>query len=369
MLKVLQFPVRNNKGGVTKYILDHWRYIDKSKFHFDFVTLNKSLPFEKELSDEGAKVYHITCTAEQDEEDFKRQLGEILKQGYDIIHIHTGAWKSTAVEEVAAAYCVPRIIIHAHSSGYVSNASAEELQKLITHHEKIKSKITEKMANDFWACSTEASKWLYGTQIPADRIKILKDGIDTEKFCFSPEKREKERKKYHLENCLVLGHVGRFSKEKNQEFLLGVLEKLIERKKKVRLIFVGDGKLKDDIVCKAEEKGILQYVILAGQTENVEDFYQMMDLFLLPSSFEGFSISLMEAQAMGVPCIASSSVTRECDVTGMVSYLPLDSESWVNRICELAEFSHDRSELGERVKACGFDIRDTAKKLEQLYEN
>lgn len=71
MLKVLQFPVRNNKGGVTKYILDHWRYIDKSKFHFDFVTLNKSLPFEKELSDEGAKVYHITCTAEQDEEDFK----------------------------------------------------------------------------------------------------------------------------------------------------------------------------------------------------------------------------------------------------------------------------------------------------------
>ena len=108
---------------------------------------------------------------------------------------------------------------------------------------------------------------------------------------------------------------------------------------------------------------------MAGQTENVEDFYQMMDLFLLPSSFEGFSISLMEAQAAGLRSIVSLGVTRECNITGIVSYLPLNEELWCDKIYELAGCGYNRSKVGEKVKECGFDIRDTVKRLEQLYGN
>lgn len=366
-MKILQFPIRNNHGGVTKYILDNWRYINKTKFQFDFVTLESKLDFEEALIETGANVFHLTCFAEQNEAAFRQQLGEILGRGYDAIHIHTGAWKSTTVEEVAREFKIPRIIIHAHSSGYVTNVNDIEKQKLIQKHEMIKNKLSYDLATDFWACSEKAADWLYGANIKKESIKILKNGIDVSRFQYNDVMRKQLREKYQLDDCLVLGHVGRFSKEKNQEFLLKILCELVKQNKMVRLVLVGSGKMENEIKAQAEKLGIMQYILFMGNRKDVADLYQMMDIFLLPSAFEGFSIVLAEAQSAGLPCIASENVPKESNITGEVSYLRLDAGEWCERILEDKGSIRDRENAAELIRQKEYDVSQTVRELEKMY--
>lgn len=366
-MKILQFSIRNNNGGVTKYILDNWKYIDKTKFQFDFVTLESKLDFEKTLLDTGANVFHLTCFAEQNEAAFRQQLGEILRRGYDAIHIHTGAWKSTTVEEVAREFHIPRIIIHAHNSGYVMNAKEIERKKLLQKHEMIKNKISYDFATDFWACSERAADWLYGPNIKKESIKILKNGVDVSQFQYNDMMRKQLRERYQMEDCLVLGHVGRFSKEKNHEFLLKILCELVKQNKKVRMVLIGSGKIENEIKAQAEKMGVMPYILFMGTRKDVADLYQMMDIFLLPSAFEGFPIVLVEAQSAGVKCIVSENVTRESNINGKVSYLPLNITEWCESILEYKNSIGDRETAAEIIRQNGYDVRQTARELEKMY--
>ena len=117
-IKILQFPIANSKGGITNYILQNWKYIDKTKFRFDFATMSHSLDFAEELEEQGCKIYHISCYAEDNIEKFVHEFRNILNnEDYDVVHLHTKQWKSFLVERIAKEMGIKKIIIHAHSTG------------------------------------------------------------------------------------------------------------------------------------------------------------------------------------------------------------------------------------------------------------
>ncbi len=208
-IKVLQFPMANVYGGITQYALQNWRYIDKTRFQFDFATLSKSkLYFENEVTAQGCKVYHISCYAEENEEQFKKEIKAIFKNDYDVVHLHTSYWKSFLVEKLAKEAGISKVIIHAHNSSVLGEDHRKED---IDHHNQCVMQLDESIATDYWACSRLAAKWLYGDRIPAEKIVIQKNAIDVDRFQFQPEIAQKIRKELEWEDKYIIGHVGRFT--------------------------------------------------------------------------------------------------------------------------------------------------------------
>ena len=314
--KVLHFPIANSRGGITNYALTNWIYIYKEVFQFDFATLSKTLDFEEELRTQGCKVHYISCYAEENEEKFIEEVLKILDDGYDIIHIHTAYWKGKVIEECAKKRGISKIIIHAHGIGIWNQPDERVRNELVKVHNKVKNTLTLQDATDFWACSQVAADWLYGVNIKKDSIKILNNAIPVEKYVFSQKIREDYRMSLGVkQDDFIFGHVGRFAYEKNHEFLIDVFHQVQKRISNAKLLLIGLGPLKERMVDKVHKLGLENKVIFLEKRNDVQNLFMAMDLFLLPSLFESFSIALLEAQTSGLKCIASNYVPSEVRLT------------------------------------------------------
>lgn len=366
-VKVLQFPIANSKGGITQYALQNWKYIDKSRFHFDFATISKSIDFELELKKTGAKLFYLSCSAEEDKEQFIEEFKSILIEGnYDVVHLHTGFWKSIIVEEIAKDVGIKKIIVHAHNSG-VDILDNERREKAELNHFMIRDTINEEIATDYWACSLKAADFLFGDKISKDKIKIMSNAIDVVKFEFNKSLRNEIRSEMGIkENEYVIGNVGRFVYQKNQDFLLRVFQLLCEIRENCRLLLVGDGEKKQEYYNFVKENALEDKVIFTGFRKDVNKLMHVMDIFCLSSRFEGFPISLVEAQAQGLMCIVSNEITVEAKITDLVRYLPLLEDEWVEELINQYNVITPRLCL---LKDTGYDIQKQIKILEELYEN
>lgn len=365
-IKVLQFPIANSQGGITQYVLNNWRFIDKERFHFDFATMSKRLDVKNELEAEGCKVHFISCYAEENREQFAKEIREILKENYDVIHLHTKQWKSFLVEEIAKESGVPKIIVHSHSIG-IDTLDPVKRQEEIDMHEAAKKAFTMDIATDFCACSWLAADFLFGNKIPKSCIKILKNAIDIDRFNYNKEIRNTVRQKLNLEGCFVLGNVGRMAFSKNQEFLLEVMRKMPKEQDNIRLLFVGTGELEAELKRKTAEYKLQEKVIFLGRRKDVNEILQAMDVLLLPSRFEGLGIALIEAQISGLKCLVSDAVPQEAMITENLERLPLDKNLWIERCLKLMN-GYIRKNMGQEVRNAGYDIREQIKVVEKLYE-
>lgn len=371
-IKVLHFPVANSKGGITQYVLRNWKFIDKSLFQFDFATMSNVLDFSDELKKGGCKIFYISCYAEDDRKKFTREFRKILIEGnYDIVHLHTKQWKSFLVEQIAREVGVKKIIVHAHSTG-IDTLEEKKRQEEILLHSHVLEQLTEDIATDFWACSWKAAEFLFGNRIPGQKIKIVKNAIELSKYAYSPQTRGKYRKSLGIaDNECVIGNVGRFVYPKNQEFLINVFAEICNNNEvsslRYKLLLVGSGEREEEYRRLVQENGLEKKVIFAGQRVDVPQLLQAMDIFCLPSRFEGLPISLVEAQMSGLLCIASDSVTEEVNITGNVYYSPLKTEKWVKNILFITEATKERHSAYEEMKESGYDIETQIKVLEAEY--
>lgn len=366
-IKVLQFTIAATKGGRTLYVLNHWNHIDKSRFQYDFITFSPHLDFEQQLLDEGCAVHHISCYPEQDRERFIKELDAILEHGYDVIHIHTSYWKDTIVEERAKAKGVKKIIIHAHNTGGGISQTREQEKEIEQQHFKVRDKITADLATDYWACSKEAAQWLYGDKLDKSKIKIMKNAIEVQRFSYDAQKRRDVRKELGLEGKFVLGNVGRFAYQKNHAFLLRLFLVIREKCPDAMLLLLGDGPLRHGIQRQAEEYGIIKNVCFVDFTNEVSKYYLAMDVFLLPSFFEGLPFVLLEAQVAGLKCICSEFVSQEAIVTENVQRMSVDHlEDWIKQIMEWSA-GYERSDQSEVVRQAGFNIYKQIKVIETEY--
>lgn len=369
--KILQFTIAETMGGRTQYIFNIWRHIDKSIITFDFVTFSTNISFAKELLEDGCKVYQIKNHPNNNMQGFIKEFNCILENKYDAIEIHTSYWESTIVEELAKKHGIKKIIVHAHSSGTKFGRTKEDIQasaERILNHETHKKEITPDLATDYWACSEAASRWLFEPQIPSNRILILHNTIDTKRFKYAPEIRNEMRRKLDInEPEIVIGFTGRLEPVKNIRFILDVISSAVQKSGVIKLLIVGDGTLRRELEEYCKSKSIANNVIFTGRVNRVEDYLQCMDIFVLSSYYEGFPLSLLEAECAGLKCIASDAITREINVLGNISYLPLEIEEWVNEIDSFS-FGINRGKCAQELKQKGFDTETEIKNIQDLYQ-
>lgn len=364
-IKVLQFPIANSYGGITHYALNNWKWIDKERFQFDFATMSKRLDFADEILETGSKIHYISCYAEENEQQFIDEINRILDEEYDIVHLHTKQWKSFLVEKLCLERKVPRIIVHSHSTRCDANDPVKREWET-KEHNRVKKEFDESLATDFWACSEEAAEWLFGEQIAKSKIRILNNAIDVDGFLYNEKLREKIRKELDIEKYFVVGNVGRMVYQKNQEFLLEAFAEAYRSNPNLLLLFVGDGELKSNLEQQAIQLEIEKNVRFLGTRTDVSALYQAMDLFALPSRFEGLPITLIEAQASGLRCLCSDVITRSANVTENVEYLELDTEVWKKNILKNMR-KNERSGANSLVRQSGYSLQSQIKNIEKLY--
>lgn len=365
--RVLHFTIANACGGITKYILRLWKYVDRDRFHFDFVTMSEKLDFAEQLEAEGCKIYYLSTYAEDDKEQFIKEVKNILNHGYDIVHLHTNWWRGFVLEKLAKEAGVPKIIVHSHNTDVhiKENQSREEARQL---HLEQRALLTEDMATDFLACSPEASEWLFADRISKDKIKIVPCAVEIKDYLFNDKTRNEYREGLGIKEVdYVIGHVGRFAYQKNHEFLIDVFKEVAERLPHAILLLIGKGELEQEIRNKVVRYNLEGRVRFLGIREDIGCLMQVMDLFAFPSRFEGNPIVLTEAQAAGLQCVVSEKITPTANITDKVDFLPLELQEWVDKILRYNE-GYERKNMEDVMKNAGYGMDALIKQIEEIYE-
>ena len=358
-IKVLQIIGDVVGGGVETVIMNYYRNIDKTKIQFDFVVHKGALlQYITQVKNYGGKVYEIT-SYKSNILKYTYEIYKIIKENnYEIVHSNMNSLSGFPLFAAYLAGAKVRIL-HNHTTDNPAEGIRTVAKRILRPFARL-------FANQYWACSKLAAEWMYGKNtVTNGKITIINNDIDLEKFKFNKEKREKLRKKLGIENCFVIGHVGRFVKTKNHEFLIEIFNEVLKQKSNAKLLLIGDGNLKSLIEAKVQNLGIEKAVIFLGVRNDVADLYNVMDVFVFPSLYEGLGMAVIEAQVNSLPTIVSIAIPAEAKISEYIKFISLQQplKDWLNEV-ENAK----RKELNisdELLKK--FDIREESKKLENLY--
>lgn len=362
MIRILHILHSMNRGGAEAMLMNYYRNIDREQVQFDFLlTEQNHCQYEDEIEAMGGKVYRVPLLTFSNPWPYIRGVKKFLKSHpeYKIVHSHTSS-KSAVPLWVAKKCGVPVRVCHAHSSD-----SGSGIEGIIRGALCIWLK---RVATDFFACGEDASRCWYGDKITdSARSKVVTNAVDTVLYGYDEALRDSIRTRYQIcKDALVLGMVSRFHPVKNHLFALDVLKVLVESRQNVVLMLVGDGELRQEIQEKAKRLGVDSHLIMAGVVPDVYKYLQAMDVVLMPSFNEGLPVSMVEAQVSGLRCIVSTGVPKEVDVTGNVTFLPLELDSWDESIRSMQPGWRD-PEAKNKVARAGYDIQEAAKELEKWY--
>lgn len=365
VIRVLQYIVSNDKGGLTKYICQNYCFIDRNKIQFDFITYDDFLDFEKDFYNKGAKFYRIPKIKNIFKYfSFWRRLQKENK--YKIIHFHMSYTNFIPII-CARLVGIKSIILHAHSTQIDDNRFFVRMMKeQFNFLGKILSRF---LVKKYLACSDLAAKWMFPATIVKEKKYILAhNAIDLKKYIFNIEIRKQKRKELGIsDKCFCIGNVGRFTYQKNHEFLIDIFKEIYLLNKNTKLVLIGDGPLISQEKEKVLSLGLEENVIFLGNRNDVFDLYNAFDCFVLPSRFEGLGIVIIEAQASGLRCYVSDVVPKEVKVTDLVSFISLEKSPsvWSNIINENKKIS--RKNLINDLKKSGYDINIEINILENIY--
>lgn len=349
-------------SGACAVIMNYYRHMDHRKVQFDFMVHEApDEELQKKIMENGSKIYQMPSLSMRNMLLYPKALKKFFEEHRDYQVVHGNIPNASAFYLRAARRAgVPVRILHAHSA-----RGADKVWKRIRNY--LLSRIGVCHANTYFACSKTAAVYLFGKDI--SHVHMVKNAIEVETYRFNQEKRAEYREKLHVDDdTLLLGHVGRFSEEKNHLFLLEVLYEVRQRGVDCKLLLVGDGEKRKEIENHARELGVWDAVICTGVVNHVGDYLNAMDVFLLPSLFEGLPVVGIEAQCNGLPCLFSDRITREAGILSNVRYLPIrDATMWAE---ELGNEKQDRvSDAWKKIVRAGYSIRHEAKKLEEFLKN
>lgn len=343
-------------NGITSVIMNYVRKTYEM-IKYDFVLCGKvEQGFADKLKQLGENIFIPPCSRVKQPFSYSAWLRKIMKDHkYDVIHVHGNSGTMYFELHAAKKEGVPTRIAHAHSTSC----------KFMMAHRILKPLMNRQMTHGL-ACSDLAGKWLFTRD-----YTVLPNGIDVEWFAFSQAVRDDYRKQLGLENKLVVGHAGYMGAEKNQQFLLRVMEQLIKKRPDARLLLIGDGKLRPEIEASIQEYQLQDYVQMLGKRADVAQLYQCMDVFVLPSVYEGLGIVLIEAQTSGLQCVASTGVPQAANALGQVVYAGIedtDIDQWCSAIIDAARSAQDRAGCYDRMKQTVFNINSCVDMLMKTYQ-
>ena len=350
-------------GGVEACIMNLYQHIDRTKVQFDFLVESTSNIINKGLIESlGGKVVIIPSYKKPFK--YMKALRKIFENNnYDIVHSNMNALSVFALEAAKKAGIKVRIA-HSHST----TNKKEVLRNIAKNILKVFSK---KYATHYFACSEKAGRWLFGDKaFEAERVHIINNAIDINRFAFNADIRKKIRKEYNIGNRLLVGHIGRFVTQKNHSFLIDIFNELHKLNENSVLLLIGGGPLESQIKDKVQKLGLNESVIFVGLQKKPEDFYQAMDCFVLPSLYEGLPVVGVEAQINGLPCFFSDNITREI-LINKNSYMissKVSPKEWSSFIINrMSLYTSDRKETFKLFLNSTFDICHEAFKLTSLY--
>lgn len=353
-IRIAQVLNRMDSGGIEAIVQDYYRHIDHSKVQYDFYYANDStIPQKDELIKADAGLFPVPDYSKAFA--FHKALYDgFRKNRYSIVHVHLNAMSVFALFAAWRAG-IPVRICHNHSTAHWSEGKVTLLKYILRPFNTL-------FANRYFACGKVAAKWMYGNwRLKHGKVKIIPNAIDTASFEYDADARRQLRMEFGIaEDTFVVGHVGRFKHQKNHPYLLEVFRDLLAEKPDAMLLLVGEGGKMDEIRNMVEAMGISGNVIFAGVRKDVNKVYSAMDVFCLPSYYEGMPLVAWEAQSNGLPCVFADGVTREAAVKENAVFVSLENRSeWVK-----AMLNGVRD--GEKVTDL-IDINKCRKDLEEFY--
>ena len=356
-------------GGISSMILAVCENLDREAVNFDYLVYRDQEEFEdRRVQALGGRklVASNTDAANKFEKfiyKFFRTYRVLRQERAEIFHINVSTPYDCLVGLAARLAGVRTVILHAH------NSRPEKSGKGHLVFQNICRMFQPLCGDRYFACSNLANEFMYGNRRRKNAV-LVKNGIDTRRFLFDETVRRQMRKRYGIQDALVVGHIGRLCPQKNQGFLIQIFAELRKLRKDARLVLIGQGELERELMDQVERLELQDCILYIPVTSQPEQFYCMMDLFLLPSLYEGLPVVGVEAQASGLPCIFSDSITRELSITDRAHYISLEQSpvEWAEQAVTLAgETETDRSVYAIQVRENGFEIRDTAKWLQSFY--
>lgn len=368
MKRVLQIMGGLKRGGLETFAMNIYRSIDRSEIQFDFLlTQVVGGDYEEEAKSMGANIYHLPAR-NKGYKAYRKALDDFFREHHDYIAIHEHISSLTSIEPAyyAKKYGIPVRIFHSHSSSIQKSLRLHWVHTILHYLNKPK---VHSYATHYLGCSDKALDWMYKYTGVRSRALMVNNGIDCEQYAFKKNVRAEVRKEFSIDaDDFVIGHVGRFIPLKNQGFLVDIVDELHKTMSSAKLLLVGEGDTMDEIKAKVSDKGLEKSVIFTGVRSDVARLMQAMDIFVMPSWFEGLPVSLVEAQAAGLPVVASESISHDSDITENILFKSINEsvEEWVESIVKWKEKCGRPNNI-EKIKKAGFDSKTTVKQLVKIY--
>jgi glycosyltransferase involved in cell wall biosynthesis len=362
MIRVAIVVGKMNSGGKKNLIMEYYRHIEREKFQFDFIcdADSEAIP-EEEIEKLGGHIYKIR--------PYQHIFGNMAdiytlckKNRYPIIH----AYNSTM--NVFPMFIAKMAGVPVRISESLSMAHEGDWK---TPLKKMLRPMSKWFANYYMSCGEDCGRWQFGEKFYNEgKVDVFKTVINTEFNGFNEKLREQTRKSFGWEDKIVIGHIGRFTPQKNSIRVIEIFAAIAHKNSNAVLCLIGDGELKEDMLVQIDKFGIGEQVRYLGRREDIQQFYNAMDAFLLPSLYEGLPVVGLEAESCGLPMFFSTEITREANACKLGHFISLDesSETWAVEILKAVELNMPiRRSYAKEVAQAGFDSASEAIRMQNYY--
>ena len=360
VIRVAQIIGIAGAGGVESVVMNYYKNIDKTKVQFDFFVESPSIIIDKELIESmGGNI--VIIPPYKRIFSFLLKLTKLLKEkDYDIIHSNMNA---LSVFSLFAAFLAGKKIRIAHSH---TTTNKKEWKKNIL--KSILQPFSKVFATHYFACSEKAGRWLFGNKtFEQGKVEIINNAVNLNRFKYDTDLRNKVRKELKINDEFVVGHIGRFVTVKNHEFIIEMFNEFQKNRPASKLLLIGDGEGMEKIKQLLSFYKLEDKVLFIGAVSNPQDYYQAMDVFILPSLYEGLPVVGVEAQTSLLPSLFSNNVTKEVLINNNAKQIPLELNEWIKELENIDV--NNRVNVENKVLNSRFNISNEAKKLEEKYLN
>ena len=363
MLRVLQIIEGLYAGGMESMLMNYFRNFKSDEIVYDFLIFSPKAHFDNEVEALGGRIFRLTPRRRNPLKNYYELWCFFKKHPeYQIVQIHQGV-----------TYFAPHIFCNlAHVRHIISHTHGMNpnwIKRQGPFFGLVTQRLIKNLANEYIACSKSAAHQIFPSSISdCGGYILMNNAIDIKRFRYNETKRINKRKELGVDQFHVIGHVGNFTYPKNHPFLIKVFKEVVKRDDSAMLLLVGEGIGKQNIIDLVDELGLKEKVKFLGNRSDVDELLLVFDLFFFPSYYEGLPVSLIAAQATGIHCVVSDTITREVEVTPNVKYLSLNEkiDTWVD---SLLDFNYLRYDEGQRITAAGYNIECEVEKITQFYKS
>ena len=347
-------------NGVASCIMNHYNSIVKNWNKVDFLVLKKTgSPRERIIKENGGKIFELPNPEKRRDKERIIFITELFeRENYSVVHVNMPYHNGADILSVSKKLNIPVRLYHVHCPKRVDTPKNRLISEFYT------PKCVARATN-YLSCSVLASKSIFGNK----ESIIVHNAISAKKYCYDQSKRDEIRKQYDLKDAFVIGAVGRKDKLKNPYFIVDLFEQIHKLCNNTRLVWLGSGELDDEVERYIDSRGLKEYCLILGSRSDVNEWYSVMDVLVFPSILEGLGMVLIEAQVSGLKCYASENVSRETNLTGLVSFLPLNNGAklWADEICKNG-VEYKRVSRIKDITEAGYNADELNETLSSVYE-